>query len=100
MMKFSIIGLFVMILSGCSTTPGKVSSSLVNDVTSAAPAFCSAADPAAVSAAKDLVFSQIKPGSDKDKAQQAVDAASFSVEATCNVVKAIEAQQAAKAAAK
>jgi len=88
-----LLSLLVLALtvSGCG-----LGSSLVRDVVSAAPAFCSETDGetdhADVEKAARDVMALIPEGSDKDKAQALLNAAEISTEMLCNAVKGIEAQ--------
>lgn len=95
-MKALAILVLTLLVTGCSS--GKIMSSVVQDILSAAPAACSAANAVDVQAAKDEIFKQIPDGTDKTNAQRAVDdAMRYGIPAVCNVLKAIEAQQAAQA---
>lgn len=82
----SILALSLAV-SGCG-----LGSSLVRDVVSAAPAFCSEADYDDVKDAKNAVLEQIPEGTDKDKAEAALAAAELTTEALCNMVKMVEGQ--------
>jgi len=86
-MKLLSILVLALTVSGCG-----LGSSLVRDVVSAAPAFCSEADYDDVKSAKRAVLKQIPEGTDKDKAEAALVAAELTTKALCNMVKTVEGQ--------
>ena len=81
--KSSIPMLVVLtLLSGCAT--------------SKAPYFCTLATSDEVKDAATEIMKDVKPGTDKDKAELALLIADLSADAGCTAVKAIEAKKAGK----